>query len=318
MRLGSRRRRHEEEDESAFVSMTDMTVSFLFIVIILLAFFASQLQDDDMVSRARFETVQGERDTARADVIVRTDERDVARSDVARLEETVAARDARIRELEEQLRRLSPDKTLESYLNTVATQRVEILKRLQERLKVDFPDLQVIVSDEMDALRFKGDGLFQRGSSQLAEDKREIVRTIARRLDEILPCFTLGPQSHWQSDCNPAGALIEALQIEGHTDSDGQDTTNLTLSTARANETFFTMTGAEPDLTDHRNRLGQPVLSVAGYGEMRPVADNTTPEGKATNRRIDLRLIMYIPSTEDEVERVRAALRRGVAPGGPP
>lgn len=34
----SRKRSHEEEEESVFVSMTDMTVSFLFIVMVLLAF----------------------------------------------------------------------------------------------------------------------------------------------------------------------------------------------------------------------------------------------------------------------------------------
>ncbi len=34
----SRKRTHEEEEESVFVSMTDMTVSFLFIVMVLLAF----------------------------------------------------------------------------------------------------------------------------------------------------------------------------------------------------------------------------------------------------------------------------------------
>ncbi len=46
----SRGRRAEEEGESVFVSMTDLTVSFLFILLILLAFFATQLRTEDMVS----------------------------------------------------------------------------------------------------------------------------------------------------------------------------------------------------------------------------------------------------------------------------
>jgi chemotaxis protein MotB len=29
-------------------------------------------------------------------------------------------------------------------------------------------------------------------------------------------------------------------------------------------------------------------LSVAGYAEHRPVADNATPEGRAANRRVDI------------------------------
>jgi len=45
MRSIGRRRRDEEDEESVFVPMTDMTVSFLFIVMILLAFFAVQFSD---------------------------------------------------------------------------------------------------------------------------------------------------------------------------------------------------------------------------------------------------------------------------------
>ena len=47
MRSIGRRRRDEEDEESVFVPMTDMTVSFLFIVMILLAFFAVQFSDED-------------------------------------------------------------------------------------------------------------------------------------------------------------------------------------------------------------------------------------------------------------------------------
>ena len=44
---GLRRRHAEEEGESVFVSMTDLTVSFLFILLVLLAFFATQIQPDE-------------------------------------------------------------------------------------------------------------------------------------------------------------------------------------------------------------------------------------------------------------------------------
>jgi chemotaxis protein MotB len=29
-------------------------------------------------------------------------------------------------------------------------------------------------------------------------------------------------------------------------------------------------------------------ISVVGYGQYRPIADNTTPEGRKVNRRVDL------------------------------
>jgi outer membrane protein OmpA-like peptidoglycan-associated protein len=284
-----RRRQHEDEEESAFVSMTDMTVSFLFIVMILLAFFASQLRDPRTVTRSEYDIVVRERDKLQKEVV----------------------------ELREKLKRLI-DRPIERYLATVAKQRQQILEDLQAKLKTDFPDLQVVISEEMDALRFKGDGLFKTGSSELRPDKRRIVESIATRLGEVLPCYTLGARSHWSDRCNAAGAVIEAVLIEGHTDPDGQDNNNLTLSTNRANETFFAMTKHVPSLVEYLNDRTQPVLSVAGYGKMRPVADNGTLEGKATNRRIDLRIIMYTPQSLEDIQKVQADLRRGVTGAAAP
>ena len=61
MRSIGRKRRDEDEEESVFVPMTDMTVSFLFIVMILLAFFAVQFTDEDNVPRSIYEEVVLER-----------------------------------------------------------------------------------------------------------------------------------------------------------------------------------------------------------------------------------------------------------------
>ena len=184
---------------------------------------------------------------------------------------------------------------------------------MRRDLKLDFPELQVIVSAEKDALRFKGDGLFESSSWTLNPDKRRIVEGLADRLNTLLPCYTLGPKTEWKEDCNPIGAVIEAVQIEGHTDATGSDNTNLTLSTSRANETFFAMIERQPELTAYMNTQSQPVLSVAGYGEMRPVEDNNLDEGRATNRRIDLRIIMYTPRSLEDIERVESELQRALA-----
>jgi chemotaxis protein MotB len=66
----------------------------------------------------------------------------------------------------------------------------------------------------------------------------------------------------------------------------------------------------------HENLRMQPVMSVSGYGEMRPIETNETVEGKAANRRIDLRIIMYAPSTEQEVEEIGRRLDALRAVGG--
>lgn len=71
-----------------------------------------------------------------------------------------------------------------------------------------------------------------------------------------------------------------ALVIEGHTDSFGTDSANLTLSKKRAES-------VRQYLIANMN-LEPRAVSAVGYGESRPVANNETPEGRTKNRRIDI------------------------------
>lgn len=70
--------------------------------------------------------------------------------------------------------------------------------------------------------------------------------------------------------------------IEGHTDNVGKDAANLILSQGRANTVHA-----------YLNAKGVPkssVISATGFGEAKPVGDNKTPEGKAQNRRVELKI----------------------------
>ena len=70
------------------------------------------------------------------------------------------------------------------------------------------------------------------------------------------------------------------LMIEGHTDSDGNDAANLELSQRRAES-------VQKYLTD-TYKVATERLQSKGYGESKPIDANTTPEGKANNRRVEL------------------------------
>ena len=70
-----------------------------------------------------------------------------------------------------------------------------------------------------------------------------------------------------------------AVEVSGHTDSDGDDAYNKDLSQRRA-ETVMAY------LTD--NGVAADKMTAMGYGEERPMATNETTEGKALNRRVEL------------------------------
>jgi OmpA-OmpF porin, OOP family len=68
------------------------------------------------------------------------------------------------------------------------------------------------------------------------------------------------------------------IEIAGHTDANGEDAFNQTLSEKRAQA-----------VTDYLVKAGLPAnrFTAVGYGSSQPVASNDTDEGKAQNRRID-------------------------------
>ncbi len=71
------------------------------------------------------------------------------------------------------------------------------------------------------------------------------------------------------------------IDVEGHTDSDGADDYNMRLSQDRANSvgSYLQSRGV-----NHQR------IVVLGFGESRPIAPNTTPDGKQQNRRVELKL----------------------------
>lgn len=72
------------------------------------------------------------------------------------------------------------------------------------------------------------------------------------------------------------------LRVEGHTDADGADDANLVLSQKRATW-----------VCDYLAQQGVPraQLKAVGYGERHPLFANTTVEGRARNRRVEMLLV---------------------------
>jgi outer membrane protein OmpA-like peptidoglycan-associated protein len=71
------------------------------------------------------------------------------------------------------------------------------------------------------------------------------------------------------------------IAVEGHTDSVGSDAYNQKLSVRRAK-------AVEEYLA--KGRVDAKRMSVEGFGESRPVASNDTDDGRAQNRRVELRV----------------------------
>lgn len=82
---------------------------------------------------------------------------------------------------------------------------------------------------------------------------------------------------HQVADYLKANPSVQ-FEVGGHTDSDGEDAANLKLSEQRAQ-------AVKKILTDFGVTESQ--LTTKGYGETKPISPNTTPDGKANNRRVE-------------------------------
>jgi outer membrane protein OmpA-like peptidoglycan-associated protein len=101
--------------------------------------------------------------------------------------------------------------------------------------------------------------LFPSGKEELSPIARQNLDQVAHALAE-----------------QPAGTKFEVI---GHTDNSGTANQNkqLSLSRARAVAEQLSTAGIERDRVE-----------VEGYGETRPIAGNDTPEGRASNRRVEI------------------------------
>jgi len=68
------------------------------------------------------------------------------------------------------------------------------------------------------------------------------------------------------------------FSVEGHTDSDGDEASNLKLSKARAKTVMNKLISMG---------IAKSRLKYTGFGESKPIDNNDTPEGKANNRRVE-------------------------------
>ena len=373
----------QEEGESVFISMTDLTVSFLFIVLILLAFFATQI-NPDAIEFSKHKEVQLEvvdlknklddlqkqiRDLVHQISVIETTNVDLERVVIIQqqeLEELLNVKEEllarvnsikgeleksteyseslveKIKALEKDVEKLSRSveeqreslrvqiagsevaDELAKYLEDATNSRVQLLRKLKIRIQKTIPDIQLEVIESDGVIRFRGGQLFNSGQWRVVAGSltERIARALSDALVNTLPCYTFGSKANFSEECNSNFVAIETVQIEGHTDQIPLSQSlkiseklldNRDLSARRGAAILRAMTDEyNEELIEFLNVGGQPVLSFAGYGAMRPIEIGSTDEINAANRRIDIRFILHTPQSIHEVQAIRNRLRNNL------
>jgi outer membrane protein OmpA-like peptidoglycan-associated protein len=180
-----------------------------------------------------------------------------------RLKQELADRDDQLASLSTQL------KKLESRLGGVSEERVALQRRVdvQERMRSSVAALEAsFTPDEARVVRQGDDVVLSLLGIKFPSGRSTIDAGSAALMKKVQQGLALFP-----------GASIS---VEGHTDANGSDSTNLILSQDRAD--------AVRQYLVSNFRYDPEKISSVGYGEARPVATNETAAGRARNRRIDL------------------------------
>lgn len=170
---------------------------------------------------------------------------------------------------------MSPEaqKTLEQILDQEKLQEnEEYAEEMEEILQENRigDEVDVSFTAQFVQLTMNGALLFDSGSAELKEGSYDVLDKVS----VVLERYSTG-----------------TIEIVGHTDNVPQSgakyADNEELSNARALAVFYYL--QENALLDPAN------MKHSGMGEREPVADNSTPEGRSLNRRVEIRI--YNPSS---------------------
>ena len=170
-----------------------------------------------------------------------------------------------IASLEEEIREL------DDQLNNASEERILLVQRLEveEQLRARFTRIETMFSrEEAQVTREDGNIVVRLIGLTFGSGESNINPTHRQLLEKLHDAIETFPRSQ--------------VVVEGHTDSYGGNQANLSLSRSRAES-----------LGDYLStQLGVEAFRVSsvGYGQMRPIANNETPQGRARNRRIDIRI----------------------------
>ena len=179
-------------------------------------------------------------------------------SKMQELAEELGASKEEIKELQESIQNLENEKLKLSE---------ELAERIEESLAENFLSEQVDVTFDANCvvLAFNGAFLFDSGKADLKTEALPMLNKIGKILSKY-------------ADDN--------IEIEGHTDSvplnGGRYENNDVLSSYRALAVF--------DYLKDNASIDPSIMKHSGRGEYEPIADNSTPEGRAKNRRVEIKI----------------------------
>lgn len=164
---------------------------------------------------------------------------------------------------------------LRSQMQTVAVLRLSIVEQIRGSIESVMGTSNTVSVSESGSLVLSESVLFDRGSADLKGASRQVLDQLAIGFS----AFLADPENL---------RYVDTIVIGGHADSTGSAELNRELSTKRANSVLSHLLNTGGGILEPYAEY----FSASGYGSTRPVADNSTVEGQAKNRRIEISIVL--------------------------
>lgn len=300
--------RNNRKDRTVFTepsywqSYSDMMAALLLIFILIIAITLAiykQKRTDLEEAQLQLNATQTELEASKADLEASRADLEASeeelRNSMKELEEAYAKAtmtqeelEAAYLEIDEARAELSATK---SELQDIVGIRTDIIGELQNR----FTNSSMKVDPQTGSITFSSDVLFRYNSATLTPESKETLK-------EIIPMY-LGVLL--QNSFRP---YIAEIIIEGHTDTDGDYQSNMTLSYNRANSVAKFCLDLENGLTEEQVEQLQKLMTVNGRSYSSPIYQTDSDEvDMASSRRVEIKFRLK----EDEmIEKITEVLNQ--------
>lgn len=291
MKIRRRNFRKTAEAENFWPSFTDLisTIALVLFFLMLLAYLQNIISGKNLEFAQR-QVIDTQRQLEVANAEISQAEKNLRLimdrlEDVkAEVEEGEIALTLSERQIEEQRQIIAESNRelgdLRMRLTGIALLRLEVLEQVKANIEAELGRTNV-AGEELVSIADNGnivinEGLvFNYNSYAIKPEGRDLLAQMATAMERVL-------------DDRVTRANIDAISIQGHTDSTGSPAYNRDLSTKRATAVVTFMMDTNPGL----ERKYGAYFAASGYSEFRPIASNQTETGRAQNRRIEIAIIL--------------------------
>lgn len=267
----------EAEVQGFWPSFTDVmsTIALILFFLMLLAYIQNIIYGSNLeharkqlaISKAEISSAEKELSQIRLEIEETKAELSLSRSQIESQKAVIAASNEELN-------------SLRVRLQSIAFLRLDILKKVKESVENelgrcnDKGEELVTIGDNANII-INESMVFAYNSYKLKPEAKRLLSQLAKSFERVL-------------DNSEVRESIDAISIDGHTDSTGNSEYNRELSARRATEVVNYLMSSNPNLEKKYGRY----FAANGYSEFRPINPGTDEKSMAVNRRIEISIVI--------------------------